>query len=69
MVAVRVMTPFGGYSVWQVVQLPGDLVLVQFEDQVCAVDLSLRRMALLCRGMGILALHDDQVVNIPPGLR
>jgi hypothetical protein len=69
MVAVRVMTPFGGYSVWQAVQLPGDLVLVQFEDQVCAVDLSRRRMALLCRGMGILALHDDQVVNMPPGLR
>jgi hypothetical protein len=46
-------TPFGAWSVRNVVHLPSDKVLFQLgEDQICGFDPVKRQVALLWRGRG-----------------
>ena len=52
-------TPFGGWSPLRVVHLPGDLAMLQLgTGQVCLVDMPRRKISLLRRGYGFVALHD-----------
>ena len=42
-------TPFGAWNVRNAVHLPGDVVLFQFgPDQICAIEIETRKVALLC---------------------
>ena len=53
-------TPFGGWSPLRLVHLPGDLAILQLGTaQVCLVDMPHRKIALLRRGYGFIALHAD----------
>jgi len=53
-------TPFGGWSPLRVVHLPGDLAVLQLgNSQVCLVDITTRRISLLRRGYGFVALPAD----------
>ncbi len=53
-------TPFGGWSPLRVVHLPGDLAVLQLgNSQVCLVDITTRRISLLRRGYGFVALPVD----------
>jgi hypothetical protein len=58
-------TPFGAWAVRNAVHLPGDKVLFQFgDDQICAFDPATRRVALLCRGRGPVAVIENVEVNL-----
>ncbi len=53
-------TPFGGWSPLRVVHLPGDLAVLQLgKSQVRLVDIATRRISLLRRGYGFVALPVD----------
>ncbi len=50
-------TPLIGWAIWQGIHLPGDRLLFMLgEDQICLLDVATRRVALLGRGSGIVAL-------------
>jgi len=62
-------TPFGSWNVRNAVQLPGDVVLFQFgPDQICALEIETRRVALLCRGRGpvVIGIASSTSSNPPP---
>lgn len=58
--------PFGGWSPFRVIHLPGDYALVQWDRQICLVSLPERTVAKIGTGTGILALHESQIVSPPP---
>lgn len=52
-------TPFGSWSVRNAVLLPGDVVVFQFgSDQICALEIATRKVALLCRGRGPVVISE-----------
>lgn len=52
-IACRVRDPVRGLRCARSVQLPGDVVVFQLgADQICALDIEARKVALLCRGRG-----------------
>jgi len=54
--------PFGGWSPCRVIHLPDDKVLLQLGDhQLCLVDISDRKIALIRNGYGVLAFQKDQI--------
>ncbi len=57
-------TPVLGWPVWRAIHLPGDEVLFQLgEDQLCLLDTTGRRVALIARGHGPVAVTDDELSN------
>lgn len=55
-------TPFGGWSPYRVIHLPGDKLIVQLGvRQICIVDPLNRKIALLRKGHGPLALLKEQL--------
>ena len=55
--------PFGGWTPYRVVHLPHDQALLQLDQQICLVDIPARKIALMKMGYGVLALHEDQIVE------
>jgi hypothetical protein len=52
-------TPLLGWPVWRAIHLPGDLVLFQLgRDQLCLLDVASRRVSLIARGHGPVAVED-----------
>lgn len=50
-------TPFAAWAARNAIHLPADKVVFQLgKDQICALDLVTRRIALLCRGRGPVAM-------------
>ena len=56
-------TPFGGYTPYRVIHLPGDKALLQLDDQICLVDIPAREIARIRRGYGMLAFEETQIVR------
>ncbi len=57
-------TPVMGWSVWRVIQLPEDKVLFQLgENQLCILDIATRRVGILARGHGPVAIADKEMSN------
>ena len=56
--------PFGGWAPYRVVHLPHDQALLQLDQQICLVDIPTRKIGLIKRGYGVLALLKAQIV--PP---
>lgn len=59
--------PFGGWTPYRVVHLPGDQALLQLDQQICLVDIPARKIALLKMGYGVVALQEDQIVGLEVG--
>lgn len=55
--------PFGGWTPYRVVHLPKDQALLQLDRQICLVDIPSRKIALIKKGYGVLALHMDQIIE------
>ncbi len=55
--------PFGGWAPYRVVHLPHDQALLQLDQQICLVDIPARKIGLIKRGYGVLALLKDQIVQ------
>jgi len=55
--------PFGGWTPYRAVHLPHDQALLQLDQQICLVDIPARRVGLIKRGYGVLALGKDQIVE------
>jgi len=57
-------TPIIGWPVWRAIQLPGENVLFQLgSGQLCLLDIERRRIALLARGHGPVAVMDTELSN------
>lgn len=57
-------TPVMGWPVWRAIHLPDDKVLFQLgEDQLCLLDTTGRRVALIARGHGPVATTDEELSN------
>lgn len=54
-------TPLGGWSVWRVIAMPGDLYLVVLGDQICLANLAQREITVLRYGPDALAFLRDQI--------
>lgn len=57
--------PFGGWTPYRVVHLPHDQALLQLDQQICLVDIPARKIGLIKRGYGVLALQKNQIVQSP----
>lgn len=63
-VRVALGTPLGGWSPYRAVHLPGDQVLLQLDArQICLVDVPNRKIALIRRGYGFLALLTEDLAS------
>jgi hypothetical protein len=58
-------TPFGGWSPYRAIELPGEKLLVQLEQQICLVDVAGRRIARVGTGYGLLAFQADEIRETP----
>lgn len=57
-------TPFGAWNVRNAIQLPGDVVVFQLgADQICALDIAARKVALLCRGRGPVVVMEPSTIR------
>lgn len=57
-------TPVMGWHVWRVIQLPEDKVLFQLGDnQLCILDIATKRVGILARGHGPVAITDNEMSN------